>query len=195
MLPNSYRVTGANTSPLVTLAELKTHLNLFGDTSYDDYLTRLLLAGQQAAENYIGEYIGGTDIQASWATFSDLTIPHRHIADVNSVSYLDFDNTFVTIPSTDYVVDLTGYNPVVRATRASGGWPTSSLSVDYSNPITVDYEAELNEELQSEALVQAILLYCSGMFSNRENYVLNEVVNRLPLASERLLAPLRRISV
>ena len=194
MLPNAYRVTGANTTPLVTLAELKDHLFVY-HTDYDAYLTRLLLAGQQAAENFIGEYLGGTDIQASWAEFGDLTIPHRQIASVNSVSYLDIDNTFVTIPTTDYVVDQTGDRPVVRATRASGGWPSTTLSVDYSNPVTVDYEAELNEELQTEAVVQAILLYCSGLFNDRENYTKNMVVNRLPMASERLLAPLRRISV
>ena len=194
MLPNAYRVTGANTTPLVTLAELKDHLFVY-HTDYDAYLTRLLLAGQQAAENFIGEYIGGTDIQASWSDFSDLTLPHRQVADINSVTYLDIDNALVVVPASDYVFDQTGYNPVVRATRASGGWPSSTLSVDYANPITVDYEAEVNEELQTEAVVQAILLYCSGLFNDRENYTKNMVVNRLPLASERLLAPMRRISV
>ena len=194
MLPNAYRVTGANTTPLVTLAELKDHLFVY-HTDYDAYLTRLLLAGQNAAETFIGEFIGGTDIQASWSSFGDLTLPHRQVASVNSVSYLDNDNTFTTIPSANYVLDQTGDNPVVRATRASGGWQPTSLSSDYANPVTVDYEAELNEELQTEAVVQAILLYCSGLFNDRENYTKNMVINKLPIASERLLAPLRRVSI
>ena len=194
MLPNAYRVTDANTTPLVTLAELKEHLFVY-HSDYDAYLTRLLLAGQQAAEIYIGEYIGATDIQASWSSFGDLTLPHRQVASVNSVTYLDRDNTLVVIPSTNYVLDQTGTNPVVRATRASGGWQPTSLSSDYANPVTVDYEAEVNEELQSEAVVQAILLYCSGLFNDRENYTKNMVINKLPVASERLLAPLRRVSI
>ena len=39
--PSTYRVTGNNNATLVTLEELKDHLNLFAEDVYDDYLTYL----------------------------------------------------------------------------------------------------------------------------------------------------------
>ena len=194
MLPNAYRVTGANTTPLVTLAELKEHLFIY-HADYDIYLSRLLLAGQNAAENFLGEFIGSTGVQASWSRSGDFTLPHKQVASVNSVTYLDSNDTLQTIPSTQYVVDRTGDSVVVRPKSSTGGYQITGLSKDYANPITINYAAELNTELQSEAVVQAILLYCAGLFNDRENYTKNMVVAKLPMASERLLAPLRRVSI
>ena len=190
MLPNNYIVSAASSATIVTLAEARDHLNLFTDTTYDDYVSRLLRAGQDAAENYLGEFLSFTTVEAYWNRPDDrFTLPHRHVDSIASVTYYDSDDVLQTIPSTGYIHDTTGYRSSVRIRQASAIPAVSNL---YENPIVINYNAVLNDQYITEAVAQAILLYVSGMFASRENYSLNQIAQPLPLASERLLAPLKR---
>lgn len=194
ILPSHFVVSASSTATIVTLEELRAHLNLFDDSTFDTYLTRLLRAGQDAAENYLGEYLSLTEIQAFYPRFGErFRLPHNQIDGLASLTYYDNSNILQTVASTDYLYDLTSIEKSLRITNQSV--ITTDISNDYENPVVVTYNALVGSENITEGVAQAILLYCSSMFTNRENYTLNQVVQPLPRTSERLLDPLKRIIV
>ena len=192
MYPNNTRVTARVATGLVTLAELKEHLNLFDNEDFDDLLTRLITVSEHAVENYTGEYLSNTTIRADYAGFaSELILPQRFVSSVSNVTHFDDSNMSVTVPAATYLFDNRGAQPAVRL-RVGETWTSSMISRDYSNPVSVTYVASIAEGEESETLKQAILMNAAGFFQDRENYVLNQNVNRLHLTAERLVSHLRR---
>ena len=108
ILPSQYSVSAASTATIVTLEELRAHLNLFTDTTYDSYLTRLLRAGQDAAENYLGEYLSLTEVQAFYPRLGErFQLPHRQVDGIASLAYYDSENVLTTITGSAYLYDTT----------------------------------------------------------------------------------------
>ena len=191
ILPSQYVVSAASTATIVTLDELRAHLNLFDDTTYDTYLTRLVRAGQDAAESYIGEFFSLTEVQAFYPRLGErFQLPHRQVDGIASLAYYDSSNVLTTITGSAYLYDNTAINKSLKITDDS--FLNADLSQDYESPVIVTYNALVEGNNITEGVAQAILLYCSSMFANRENYKLNQVVQLLPMASERLLDSLKR---
>ncbi len=75
---NTYVTIKATTS-LVTTTELKTHLLLFGDTSYDTELQAILLSTEDFINDFLGEYLVSTTVRGNIPTFGDLYLPHKSV--------------------------------------------------------------------------------------------------------------------
>jgi uncharacterized phiE125 gp8 family phage protein len=181
-------VVAPATSYDITLEEAKAHLRIY-DSADDTYVLALIAAATEVASSYIGEFICSTDVEAYYTHFDKrLELPNRFVKNIYAVSYKDKDNAVKQIPCSDYFVEnAPGHTKVLVYT----GDLTPSLSSDYSLPVVVEYEAEVPECYATYEIQQAILLYISEMYYNREGHT-DKAVNTLPLASERLLAKLKR---
>ena len=192
MYPVNTRVTARVATGLVTLAEAKEQLNLFDNEDFDDLIMRLITVSEHAVENYTGEYLSNTTIRADFREFAnELILPQRFVSSVTNVTFFNDSNTSTTVPAATYLFDNRGPQPAVRL-RGGETWTDSDLSRDYANPVSVTYVASIGEGEESETLKQAILMNVAGFFQDRENYVLNQNVNRLHMTSERLVSHLRR---
>ena len=196
--PTYTRVTTRTSTSVITLDELKAQLNLFGETQFDTYLNRILIAGQEVVENYIGEYLSSTTIVAYYPRFHDrLSLPQQFVSAITSVAFTDDAGMSQTIASSRYLLDSSNNPPVVALRRSQfDGWTTSSLNTDIDNPIRVTYTAGIPDiGVFDEAIRHAVILICSSMFRDRENYTLGSIPRHLPLSAERILLPLKRRAV
>ena len=184
---NFYRVFDILPSGLITLDETKTHLQVY-NTDFDAQITRLMIAGLGQANNYIGEYLTETTIDAFYNGFnSQMLLPNRYITMIMSVSYYNNDNELTTYDPTEYIYDDTAE---VKCVRLLGSYP--GLSRLYKNPVIIRYLTQIPEAEIQETAKQAVLLYVSEMFNNPNSYVLNGSPSPLPLTSERLLSNFKR---
>ena len=132
VMSSYHLVTVANTPQVITLAELKTHLNLFDETEYDTYLTTLLETGQRLAENYVGEHFDPTVVTAYYNTQGQrFFIPNRYIEAVENLRYYDTDNAIQTVDRSNYFLDATSRVPAVVLSR-NFGFP--EVSNEFQNP-------------------------------------------------------------
>lgn len=189
---NNFRIVGRATSPVVSLDELKTHLNLFNDTSFDTYLTTLANTGGDLANDFVGEFLSPATIQAFYGCQGyKFELPHRYISIVISVQYFDEDGVEFILEDTDYIFDTTGDFPVVSIN--DDFWSGKTLSKRHANPVSITYEASVDSESFRETFKHAVLMYCASLFANRENYLTGgPVAAKLPVTSQTLLAPIRR---
>lgn len=196
-VPGYTRVMTRTSAPVITLPELKAHLYLFDETEYDDFLNRILLAGQELAENYIGEYLSDTTIIAYYPRFNDrLMLPNQFVSSISSITFTDVSGNPQTVDANRYLLDSSSELASVNLRRSQfSNWHSNELSDDIDNPISVTFVTSVPTALYDELVRHAVLLYCADMFRDRENYTLSGVTNHLPLASERLLAPLKRRQV
>ena len=192
--PTRYDVTLRSGTSVITLDELKQHLFIF-DTDNDAYLTRLLIVGTELAENNIGEFLTANQITAYWPTFSGaLRLPHRYVDRINAVQYINVDGNPITVGSEVWILDNTGYFPLVK-NRTGQAFPLD-LSPDLDNPVSVVYEAALGDQNVTETVRQAVMLYCAAFWQNRESYISSGAVPQtLPIAAERLLSNFKQVSV
>jgi len=176
------------TSYDISLEEAKAHLRIY-DNADDTYVSALIAAATELASAYIGEYICSTDVEAYYTNLDKrLELPNRFVNTIYSVSYRDSNNDLKQLPCSSYFVEnAPGHKKVLVYTGDS----SISLSKDYSLPVVVEYRAEVPEGYATYEIQQAILLYISEMYYNREGHT-EKSVNTLPLASERLLAKLKR---
>ena len=193
-MPAYSRVTARTSTSVIDLAELKAQLYLFEETQYDAFLNRVLIAGQELAENYIGEYLSATTVASYYPDFRDvLTLPNQFVDTVTSVIATLADGTTETVDSSRYILDESNTLASVNLRRSQfSQWTSSELSRDVDNPVAVTYTTSVPTAQYDELVRHAVILYCASMFRDRENYLVNGTVNYLPMAAERLLAPLKR---
>ena len=191
--PTRYDVTLRSGTSIITLDELKQHLFIF-DTDNDAYLTRLLIVGTELAENQIGEFLTPNQVTAYWPDFRfPLRLEHRYTDRVVSVSYVDALGGISVVGTDVWIFDNTGYFPVVRS-RTGQAFP-SDLSQDVENPVSITYEATLDDQNVTETAKQAVMLYCAAFWQNRESYLSTGAVPQaLPIAAERLLSNFKQVS-
>jgi len=177
-----YLVTVAANASYKTVAELKTHLLLFGDNSYDSELQSILLAAEDYLSGYLGEFISPTTVRVNVSSFGDTKLPHKANAGV-VVTYWDAANTAQVVPSGDYVVDTSGAYPVIKYTTTPTGL---SALFDYVGYIT--YTTSLG--IVSPKLSSAILLVAAELFENRNNSS-EKKAEAVQLSAMRLIQSLR----
>lgn len=197
LLPSYTRVTTRTSVSVISLDELKAHLLLFNETEYDDFLNRILIAGQELAESYIGEYLSDTTLVAYYPVFGNiLTLDNQYVNSVSSVAFTDNTGASQTIDTARYLLDQSSINASVNLRRSQFiNWTDLPLNTDIENPVRVTYVSSVPTAVYDELVRHAVLLYCASMFKDRENYITAGLPRYLPLAAERLLAPLKRRSV
>ena len=180
---SNYYVTAHATTSYVPVAELRTQLLLFGDTSYDAELQEILLAAEEFLADFIGEYLTDTTVRLNVPSFgADTTLPHRYNSGV-VVSYWDSSNVAQVLSSANYIVDSSGEYPVIRITTA----PTD-LSTDLSFAGYIAYTTSLPSV--PSKLSRAVLMVAADLFENRAD---SSTVssNKAHLTALRLVQSLR----
>ena len=155
----NYQVTVPASTSYVPVAELKTHLLLFGDTSYDTELQEILLASEEFLSDFLGEYMTDTTVRINFFSFGDLTLPHK-VATTPVVSYWDTNNTAQVHASSNYVIDTSTLYPTIKFTSNPTG-----LSTKFDNAGYVTYVTSL--DTIPAKLNRAILIVAAEMFENR----------------------------
>lgn len=177
-------VTPASTCP-VSVAELSTHLQLFGDNSYDTELQALLLTAQEYVSDKLGQYVSDTQIKVPLEDFSDLEIHHHNIRWV-AVKYYDEANNQQTLNTSNYILDETG----VRARLEFKTVPTTTTDFEYPAFVqyTTGYDAVPNK------VKHAILMTAGELFEVRTEST-DAKDRRAAITVDRLLAGNKQVVV
>lgn len=155
----TYKIsTPASTAPVST-AELSTHLQLFGDTSYDTELAALILTAQDFVSAHLGQPVSATVIQRLFSDFGDICLVHVGTSAI-TVHYFDVDNAVQVLGAGNYVVDTSGVAVVVRIKTN----PTS-ISSDFANAGYVQYTTAITNV--PAKVKHAILMVAAELFEVR----------------------------
>lgn len=154
----------------LTLDDIRLQLNLFGDTSQDDYLTQLELATRMAIEDYLGLRIQAVSYRVYYSPNSvfgtpvTLDLPETSQGGVNvlSVSYYDENNVLQPVSPSCYYYDGTGQKIVVASL------PTA-MNTSRTSPIVVEYSLAADPIATYPVVKQAALLLLTHLYNNRSN--------------------------
>lgn len=189
---NYFKVVTPAAISLVTIGDLKNQLNLGTDTDFDDILAIHLISAQDIVARELGEYVASTVISVGFRYFEPrLTLPHRQIIALDSVSYYETDGgTPVAVDDDNYFLDTSGQDLAVVRTQ-DGIWP-SGISLNNTYPILVEYDAGYASISDvPESIAMAILIVASDLFQNRESS--SDIrLYETPISAKRLLASYRR---
>lgn len=180
------------TTNWLTLTEMTNQLNLFGDTSQDEYLLDLELAVRMHIEDYLGmpifpiTYRVYYGISSQYNTPLNLDLPEVSMdgVTINKVGFYD-NNTpslFVTLTASQYYYDVTG-NKVIL----TGGIP-SNVSTFRTSPIVVEYQTAPNILSAYPVIKQAGLLLFTHLYNNRSNTT-GTMLKDIPFGVDVLLRP------
>ncbi|WP_157888292.1 head-tail connector protein [Neptunicoccus sediminis] len=175
-------VTSSTTSP-VTVNELKQHLLLWGDDSYDSELDSILLAASDYVAGWLNRPVGATVYSQG---FKDFNIQLDHDGTGIVVKYFDDNATEQTLASSNYIVDSTGDRTriVVKNEPIIGN--------DYSFPVQVQYST--GATTVSARVKHAILIASATLFENRAENSETQKYN-CAMTVARLLGPERGVFV
>jgi hypothetical protein len=176
----------------LSLTEMTNQLNLFGDTSQDDYLLDLELSVRMHIEDYLGmpifpvTYRVYYGVSSSYNTPISLDLPETSIdgVTINSVGYYNSStpSTFVTLASSTYYYDSTGNKVILNA-----GVP-SNVSTYRTSPIVVQYETDPSLLAQYPVIKQAGLLLLTHLYNNRSDTT-SGILQKIPFGVDVLLRP------
>jgi hypothetical protein len=175
----------------LTLAEISEQLNLYSDTSQDNYLTSLELAIRMAIEDYLGATFTNVTYQvyygASALYGSPLSLDLPEISPdgvtINSVKfYNDSAPTILTtvVPSS-YYYDPTGSKVICTNLP-------SNINTQMTSPVIVNYTLQASILSAYPVIKQAGLLWFTHLYNNRSE-VTSTDMKRIPLGVDTLLRP------
>lgn len=178
----------------VSVAEAKANSRV--DTSDDDTLIGVLIDAAVAhLDGYAGT-LGRALVQQTWrqdvAAFIDpLRLPVGNVMAISSITYYDSSNALQTL-STDVYTAMSDERGSYVTLKPDQSWPSV-----YSRPdaVRVTWTAGYGANASDvpAAIRQAILLMVSSWYENRETTVIGTIVADLPMGSQALLAPYRRV--
>ena len=177
------RTTDATVEP-VSLTDAKHHLRVSGSDD-DNYITSVITAARQVAEDYTGRAF----ITQTWTLEQDtfpsvFYLPRPPLIGVTHIKYTDTAGSSQTVSSDDYDVFTTNEPGEVREAYGAA-WPTSRG--DHNNVIatyTAGYGAAASNVPQ--AIVQAVLLILGHLYENRET-VTDTKLAEVPMGAQALL--------
>jgi hypothetical protein len=184
-------------TPWLTMAEITNQLNLFDDTSQDDYLYGLELATRQAIEDYVGLSIFPTSYRVWYNAASlfgvPLTLdlpevsqnynPSQAGVTINAVKYWNQGAipVLTTLSASTYYYDPSG-NKIVLQTL-----PTD-LNSSMTSPVYCEYTTVANPISNYPVVKQAALLLLTHLYNNRSNTTDSQLKD-IPFGVSTLLRP------
>lgn len=173
LVPEVSNIIDRPVPTFLSVADARLQLNLFGDTSQDDYLQMMCSVAQEQVEDYIGQYLQTTTTQNYYRYFdeSGLIISQPNISCV-TVKYWNENDDLITIDPSIYFVDTT-IHPVLVKPRKNQNFPaTNGLSETRVNPIQITYESILfgaDSNMDIERVRQAMMLILTHWYNDRSN--------------------------
>jgi hypothetical protein len=184
-------------TPWLTMAEITNQLNLFDDTSQDDYLYGLELATRQAIEDYVGLSIFPTSYRVWYNAASlfgvPLTLdlpevsqnynPSQAGVTINAVKYWNQGAipVLTTLSASTYYYDPSG-NKIVLQTL-----PTD-LNSSMTSPVYCEYTTAANPISNYPVVKQAALLLLTHLYNNRSETTDGQLKG-IPFGVSTLLRP------
>lgn len=164
-----YQLIAAPAAEPLTLAEAKAHMRV--DISDDDVLiTSLIVAARQYAEQLTARSFITQQWRFVFDSFYDddtstIYLEKGPIASIDSITYVDMTGVTQTMPSADYVADLSG--PLARITPRFGKvWPIALPQIGSG---AVNFTAGYGAAAAvPEGLKSWIKLRLSALYENRE---------------------------
>ena len=175
-------VTVPATTSLVTVADLKTHLLLFGDTSYDTEIQDILLAAEGFISDFLDDYLVSTTVRMNIFAFGDTTLYHKNPTNV-VVSYWDTNNTAQVWAASNYVIDTSDVYPTILFETNPTG-----TSTKFANKGYITYDTALTPV--PSKITHAVLLVAAELFENRNNSS-EKKMEKVQLTAMRLMQSLR----
>jgi len=179
----SYQVITPATTSLVSVADLKTHLLLFGDTSYDTELQDILLTAEGFVSDFLDDFLATTTVKVNLFVLGDTVLPHKSPTNVR-VAYWDDSDIEAPINPSNFFLDTSAVYPrLVFRTK-----PTN-ISTEFVNQGFIEYDTVLTPV--PAKVKHAVLLIAAELFENRTDSITGTIVAKLPLSSLRLIQSLR----
>ena len=178
----TYQVITPATTSLVPVADLKTHLLLFGDTSYDTELQDILLTAESFISDFLGDFLSSTTVRINLPVFSDTVLPHKNPTNLR-VAYWDQDDLEAPLNPNKYVVDASADYP-----RIIFKTPPSNTTSTFTNKGLITYETALSPI--SAKIKHAVLLIAAELFENRNNST-DKKMEKVQLTAMRLMQSAR----
>lgn len=181
----------------LTIQEAKAHLRVDSDVE-DSYISSLIVAARQTAEIWLrralitqticftitieknpsGRLSGPVECRSKV-----IELPRPPLQEVVSVEVEQGPGNWLSLPSTDYVVDVMEEPGILFP--SSGYWNGSKFRITYK----AGYGDNGNDV--PFPIRQAMLLLIGDWYENRQNIVTGVNLRELPRASMELMAPYR----
>lgn len=183
----SYRVTVGPTEDPVSLAEFKSHANLYG-TDRDGECAGLLIAARDHVQQYLGRALCTQTVQMFLDAFpegDEFDLALAPAQSVTSITYLDRAGVSQTLAPSTYVLDGDGC-PARIALAANAVWPATAERI---RAVTVTYVAGYGSAgAVPESIRHAIKLLASHYLENKEAVIVGQTPSEIPLGVDRLLS-------
>ncbi len=175
----------------VELDDLRAHLDIEHNEE-DSYLELLLKSARNIAEQHLDGIIADREFVYSLSDFShEIELPLRPIdLDSISVAYTDPDGQEQTVSSFDYHSSDFGTKIFPDPGET---WPQTQ---DIKDAVRITFTAgykTAHGEVPDDIKV-AIMMIVATNYKQRENAIEGTIVSKVPLSSEYLLAPYRKIA-
>jgi hypothetical protein len=180
-------------TPWLTLAEMRDQVNLYGDTSQDDYLSQLEVGVRQYIEDYLGmpifpiQYRVYYDAGSLYGVPLSLDLPavsqnfyaNQSGVSVKAVKYWNASNVLTTVPVANYYYDQSGDKVIVTTL------PTD-ISTDRTSPVFCDYTVVANPIADYPVIRQAGLMLLTHWYNIRTS-VAEKIMRDVPFSFHALL--------
>ena len=190
--------TVAPTVEPLSVTEAKGYLRV-DHTTDDTQIESVIKAARRSCERFQNRLY----ITQTWKMYLDhfpaggecITIPHCPLQSVTSITYVDTNGDTQTLSSSLYQVDAKGVNPKVVLAPGVADWP--STQTEKINAVTITYVGGYGNTASTvpENIRAAIQLMLSDLYYIRDNTVVGNTVNELPMGVKYLLWQGRRYRV
>ena len=193
--PLTYNVISRPTTLPVTVAEVREHLQLYSDTSFDTYIEALIFTAVEVVNTITDQYIGDTTIESYNFDLVDFMLPHFKISSITSLQYYDRENNLQLVSASDYFLDNT--EPLTVMLRFSNNYNPPEVNQTRSNPVIARYVTSITTvqdgqtAIAEQDVIHALYMLCEDLFRNRGSTASN-VSNRTYLTAENLLEKYKR---
>jgi uncharacterized phiE125 gp8 family phage protein len=180
----------------ISIEEARQQVRRGDDTSEDSLLNAFIAAARLHAEAVTGRQL----LEATWELQLDaicgtfLPLPRPPLRSITSISYLDTAGATQIWASANYQIDAPA-GPVAPRGRVApiptATWPLAGSG--YLNAVLVRFKAGYGTTAEDvpEAIRQAMRLMIGAWFENREDLVLGDSVQSIPLGALALLTPFK----
>lgn len=189
VVPDRVRVTSAPAVEPVSLAEMKSHLEVY-DTGKDSYIGGLITAARAYCEQIQGRAYITQTLEATFDAFpssSDpLMLPMPRLQSVTSVKYTPDDGVLTTFSASLYIVD-TKSEPGRVVLHIDEEWPDDDLIA--TGGVVVVYKSGYGDAATAvpSTIIHAIKMLAAAWFEQRP--ALSEAgLSAIPLGLSNLLA-------
>lgn len=178
----------------ITLAEARAWARIDADdTENNSVLTRLIRAMTGYAENLTGRSFVQRTLRLTlggWPECFEIELPNPPLIGVDSIKYLDTDNTELTLAADQYEVHADREPALVLPSYEADPWPVTrgvrnAVRVEYRAgyaPVGSPSDEAAHQAGQPDALKLWMQARIATLYENREQIVVGNLVTPLPHA-------------